>query len=339
MVGDRKNKADKWLPPRVYRGRKSYEWHPKGGGSIKLLERPADGIECEQVKSAVWAAYAEQVEKPPKADDMAALVDAFHASPQFIQLSALTQRDYLQYSKRITRVFGEIEPSDMTAPMIRNFMDALAGQGKTVAANRHHSYLSVLFSWGIERAWCVENPAKQVRKFRELSRDRYIEDWEFDLVKNVARKSAYPYIAPFMELAYLCRGRSGEIRALTEKDVTEEGIYLKRAKGSSSEITGYSDRLHAALAEARSLFPSSAVLISRPLIHSKTGEPIPAESLKTAFNRVMHKAMESGLKEWFTLHDVKAKGISDHSTKASGHKTKKMQAVYDRKPSVTPATK
>lgn len=178
-----------------------------------------------------------------------------------------------------------------------------------------------------------------MRKFRELSRDRYIEDWEFELVKNVARESAYPYIAPFMELAYLCRGRSAEIRALTEKDVTEEGIYLKRAKGSISEITGYSDRLHAALAEARSLFPSSAVLISRPLIHSKTGEPIPAESLKTAFNRVMRAAMERGLKEWFTLQDIKAKGVSDHDTKASGHKTKKMQAVYDRKPSVTPATK
>lgn len=339
MVGERKNKADKWLPPRVYRGRRSYEWHPKGGGSIKLLERPIDGVESEQVKSAVWAAYAEQVERPPKADDMAALVDAFHTSPQFAQLSALTQRDYLQYSKRIVRVFGEIEPSDMTAPMIRNFMDAMAGQGKTVAANRHHSYLSVLFSWGIERAWCLENPAKQVRKFREKPRDRYVEEWEYNIVIKCARESSYPYIAPMMEFAYLCRARTIELRKLTEADIRPEGIYLKRTKGSISEITGWTDRLRAAVAEARSLFPDATPLITRPLFHSKNGLPIPAESFKTAWARVMAKALESGLKERFTFHDLKPRGVSDHDTKASGHKTKKMQAVYDRKPSVTPATK
>ena len=45
------------------------------------------------------------------------------------------------------------------------------------------------------------------------------------------------------------------------------------------------------------------------------------------------------LKESFTFHDIKAKGVTDHATKASGHRSKKMLAVYDRKPDIINATR
>lgn len=338
MVGRRKNPADQWMPPRVYRGKSRYEYRPKSGETINLCRLPQDGIETEAVKAGVWAEYAKAKSAPP-ADDLNRLMDDFHKSGQFKQLSANTQADYNHYSKRIRRVFGHMQPAEIKPPHIRQFMDALAGQGKIVTANRHHSYLSVLFGWGIERGWCEVNPAKQVRKFREQARDRYIEDWEYELVLAVARASSYPYLAPMMEVAYLCRARSIEVRAMTEANVTEEGIYLKRTKGSISEITGWSDRLRKAVAEARSLFPGAPVSLNRPLFHSKTGMAIPKEAFKTAWGRVMTTALKSGLSERFTFHDIKAKGISDHDTKASGHRSKKMQAVYDRKPGVVLPTK
>lgn len=339
MVGKRKNKADSWMPPRVYRGKSSYEYRPKGGGTIRLGKLPADGKESESVKAHVWAEYAKAKDAPPSRDDMNNLMDAYHQSQQFLQKSANTKADYLQYSKRIRRVFGHMAPSEVRPPHIRQFMDALAEQGKSVTANRHHSYLSVIFSWGVERAWLEVNPAKQVRKFQEKPRDRYIEDWEYELVLGIARASSYPYLAPMMEIAYLCRARSIEVRALTESHITEEGIFLDRAKGSRNEITGWSDRLLAAVGEARSLHPDAPVVISRPLFHGKRGAPIPKEAFKTAWGRVMSSAMKSGLKERFTFHDIKAKGVSDHQRKASGHKSKKMLAVYDRKPGVVPPTR
>lgn len=339
MAGKRKNAADNWLPPRVYRGRASYEFHPKGGGSIILGAIPKDGNETESVKAWVWAEYAKAKENPVSKTDVSALIDAFHKSPQFAELAASTQRDYIQCSKRIGRVFGHMQPDNIKPPHIRQFMDAMREKGILAQTNRHHSYLSRLFSWGIERAWCLENPAKQVRKFKEMARDRYVEDWEYDITLKVARESSYPYVAPMMEHAYMCRARTIELLRLTEADIRQEGIYLRRRKGSISEITGWTDRLRAAVAEARSLFPYSVTLTTRPLFHNKNGLPIPAESFKTAWNRVMKDALKAGLKERFTFHDLKAKGVTDHETKASGHKTKKMQAVYDRKPSVTPATK
>jgi site-specific recombinase XerD len=339
MTRKRAASSDNWLPSRVYRGRKSYEFHPKGGGSIVLCARPADGIETELIKSCVWAAYKKIVSEPIKPDDMSRLIEAFHKSAQYRQLAVNTQRDYLQYSKRIIRVFGHMEPGDIKAPHIRQFMDAMNEQNKPVAANRHHSYLSVLFGWGIAYSYCTENPAKQVRKFREEARDRYIEDWEYDLVLNIARQSSYPYIAPMMELAYLCRARSIEVLAFTEANISEEGIFLNRAKGSNNEITAWSERLHKAVAEARALFPNAPASIKRPLIHSKTGMAIPRESFKTAWQRVIAQALRSGLTERFTYHDVKAKAVTDHAKHFAGHKTKKMEAVYNRKPDIIAPTR
>lgn len=47
MPRARKNKDDAWMPPRVYLGRSAYEYHPKGGGNIRLCDKT-----CTQAQ--VW---------------------------------------------------------------------------------------------------------------------------------------------------------------------------------------------------------------------------------------------------------------------------------------------
>lgn len=344
MAGKRTNASHNWLPPRVYPGKSRYEFRPESGETIKLGFVPKGGIENEtpEGKAKVWQDYAAALTQPARSQDINQLINDYHKSPQFCRLSINTQTDYDNYSKRIRRVFGHMLPIDIKPPHIRGFMDALAKQGKIVTANRHHSYLSILFSWSIERGWCEINPAKQVRKFQETPRDRYTEDWEFDLVQSIARKGSYPYIAPMMDIAYLCRTRSIEVRALTEDDIDEIGIYIRRTKKSMAEITTWSDRLRSAVEEARALFPDAPLHANRPLFHSKNGEPIPKESFKTAWRRVMDEALKNGLKQSFTFQDLKAKGVSDHETKASGHRptsSKKMLEVYNRKPNKIPSTR
>lgn len=139
-----------------------------------------------------------------------------------------------------------------------------------------------MFAWGLERAWLDRSPAKSVRKFREKSRDRYIEDWEYDLALKTARASSYQCIAPMMEIAYLCRARTIEVRKLTEPDISEDGIFIDRVKGSVNEITGWSERLRSAVREARALLPESLTTIARPLFHGRNGLPVPSKTIKTA---------------------------------------------------------
>jgi integrase len=339
MPRKRSNPADNWLPPRVYRGRSRYEYRPLRADVVLLCFLPKDKIESPAVKVQVWEDYKKAIAAPVKKRNVVALMEAYFSSPQFAELSANTQKDYRGYSKRIARVFGDADPRVITTPDIRDFMDAMGAAKKFVTANRHLSFLSALLGWGKQRAWCGDNPAIGVTRYKEAPRSRYIEDWEYSLVLGIARTSSYPYLAPMMEVAYMCRARSIEVRAMTESDITDKGVYLFRKKGSISEVTGWSDRLRAAVAEARGLFPKAPTSLQRPLFHSKSGMAIPVESFKTAWGRVMREAVKQGLKERFTFHDIKAKGVSDHDTKASGHRTKKAQAVYDRKPGITAPTR
>jgi len=56
----------------------------------------------------------------------------------------------------------------------------------------------------------------------------------------------------------------------------------------------------------------------------------------------MTRAMDKGLKNRFTFHDLKAKGVSDFDGDkklASGHRSDSMIDVYDRKPGSVKATK
>jgi integrase len=339
MPRKRSNPADNWLPPRVYRGRSRYEYRPLRADVVLLCFLPKDKIESAAVKVQVWDDYKKAIAAPVARRDIAALMAAYFLSPQFARKSANTKIDYKVYSRRIGRVFGHMLPNELKSPHIRQFMDALEAQGKIVTANRHHSFLSIILGWGLERGWCNSNPAKDVKKFEEEPRDRYIEDWEYNLVYAIAIASAYPYIAPMMEFAYMMRARSIELLNLTENDVLEGGLYLKRRKKSNSEITGWSDRLIAALNDARALFPDAPVNIKRPIFHGKSGCPIPRSAFKTAWRRIINQALKSGLIEIFTFHDIKAKGVTDHDTKESGHRTKKGHKIYDRKPGIIAPTR
>ena len=80
----------------------------------------------------------------------------------------------------------------------------------------------------------------------------------------------------------------------------------------------------------------------RYLIHSKNGQRIPDETFSSAWQRLMKRAIEKGLKERFAFHDLKAKGVSDFDGDkklASGHRTDAMVDVYDRKPKKVSATR
>lgn len=62
----------------------------------------------------------------------------------------------------------------------------------------------------------------------------------------------------------------------------------------------------------------------------------------------MEKAIEAGievdgqrlkLEEPFTFHDLKAKGVTDHTEQWAGHKSEKARQVYIRKPREIDATR
>ena len=99
MARVRKNSADAWMPPRVYRGKSAYEFHPKNGGAIRLCALDA-------AQSSVWSAYEALINEIPDDKLLASLAERFFKSADFFELARETQRDYLKYSKNVLAVFG-----------------------------------------------------------------------------------------------------------------------------------------------------------------------------------------------------------------------------------------
>lgn len=349
----RKNPADLWLPERVYRGKTSYEYRTRLGKTIRLarIQRDKSGalLETDQIKRAVIQAKTAADTNLIQREDMNWLFGLYTDSLQFRQLAVKTQKDDLLRLKRLTAVFGAMMPNKVTSGHIRQYMDKLGAQ-KPVSANRDHGFLSRVFSWAKERNYVRDNPVRDVKKFKEQPRDRYIEDWEYWLVYEVALRSSYPWVAPMMEIAYLCRMRSQEVRSVLEdRHLLEDGLFVERGKGSANEITQWSERLKKAVSDARDFCRKGPTRTEdRPLFKAKSGGVIPKTAFDSAWRRVRSIAMTDGLEidgqivkllDSFNFHDIKAKGITDHELKASGHRNKKMLAVYDRKPEIVKATR
>ncbi len=324
-MGRTRKPEDAWMPPRVYRGKSVYEFRPKSGGTIKLCPLKAS-------QRAVWSRYNEEVAKlEMKEGSFEELVNEFLESPAFLDLASRTQKDYKTYAKRVTPVFGRVQSSNITAPNIREYMD-LRGQQSKTQANREHSFMSKVFSWGYQRGKCNGNPCHDVDKFSEKSRDRYITDKEYAAVLECAT----PLLFAAMEISYCCAARQGDVLNLTPKQLEDEGIYIKQGKTGKAQIKAWTPRLRRAVDIARS---ESRIQSIRWVIADEGGQRVSGNRLRHWYRQ----AKEAAAKKYpelnfdFTFHDIKAKSISDiegnihEKQERSGHSTTSQVAVYDRK--------
>lgn len=132
-------------------------------------------------------------------------------------------------------------------------------------------------------------------------------------------------LALVREVAYLLRARVGEVLALRRADLRDEGVLLRRSKGSKSELTRS--------ARGREGSAGASQGCSPHLIHGRDGGPVTYSAVRSAFVRALDKAERANppLRRRFTMHDIKAKGITDHKNHHGGHRSARMRDVYVRK--------
>lgn len=331
MAGKRKNPADSWMPPRVYRGKAAYEFRNKENKAIRLCA-------LTEPQSAVWVAYEKVINEEKEIKTFHNLTMQFLASPDFMDLAPDTRKDYTKYSGKLLPVFGKINPDKIKPEHIRRYMDQ-RGLASRTQANREKSFLSRVFRWGYERGYVQRNPCQGVKQFKEIARERYITDEEYNAVYDVAPD----VVRVAMELAYLCVARQSDVLALSEDQLREAGIFIRQGKTGVKQIKAWSPRLRAAISLARSL-PLKPGISSLFLIHQPAGSKYSRDGFNTRWRDTKIAAQEKypHLKIDFTFHDLKAKGISDlegsleEKQAISGHKNPRQTAVYDRKTKIVP---
>ncbi|GKL80905.1 tyrosine-type recombinase/integrase [Klebsiella pneumoniae] len=331
MPRPRKNKDDAWMPPRVYLGRSAYEYHPKGGGNIRLCDKTS-------TQAQVWSAWEALMNDRPDYSMLEGLIERFFNSGEFFELAPETQKDYRKYSKKIIDVFGKMPPDAIKPEHIRRYMDKRGIKSRT-QANREKAFMSRVYRWAYERGFVKRNPTKGVRQYKEVSRDRYITNEEYQALYSVA-----PDIVKIaMELAYLCCARQNDVLEMKKSQFMEEGILIKQSKTSVAQIKAWSPRLNAALELAKNL-PLNAGMSSLYVIHQPAGGKYTRDGFNSRWRKAKIEAQElyPHLSFDFTFHDLKAKGISDlkgnlyEKQAISGHKNVEQTARYDRKIAVVP---
>lgn len=327
MPRQRANPTLSWLPPRVYVHRENFVYQPKSGGKIILCKTDAHKIE-------VLKRYEQEKGNIETGVFFERIINDFFKSMQAKELAPRTLKDYSSYAVTLKRVFGRMRPNAIQPHHIRQFMDALAlerGSSDKPAyatANRHKACMQKICSWALQVGRIKINPCVGVSKGKESGRTRYISDAEY----NAIYKHAAPACRVAMEISYLCMARIGDVANLTMRDVLQEGLFIKQGKTGKEQIKLWSERLSKAVSNAREL-PRKKGMTTIFLLSKPDGSKYTVRALQAQYATAKKLAGVDGV----TLHDLKAKGVSDFEgtladkQNASGHTTLAQTQKYDRK--------
>lgn len=209
------------------------------------------------------------------------------------------------------------------------------GKEGRVQVNREITFISSALSWATESLEDIpfkQNPLLKFKKFKEPENDVYVTDEQYDTQYEEAENIA-DYLQPVFELTYLVASRGIETLDIKLSDCLEEGILVRRRKGSIDNIIEWSDRLKAAYDAALLRHKEFDVLPEDPyLIIGSSGGQLPKSTLDSAMQRLnKHMKKEGkGDKRW-TMHNLKSKGITDSEDKhIGGHKTEAMRIKYQK---------
>lgn len=338
-MGRRRREADKWMPPRVYRGRCAYEWRPHGGGTRRLCALNASR---EEVWAAYGAAKVAQAAAAQRGRTFADIMDLYFASDTFRERAARTQQGYRESARLLRSVFGAAAETAITAPVLRQYMDR-RGRTSKAGANLERSLLGVIWRWGYERGLLrTRNPVPDVAPFRMRPRERYVSDAEYLAVYRRAPAS----VRAAMEISYLCAARQADVLDLrwgrprqTAPEpgqtavVLEQGVYIRQGKTGKRQIKLWTPRLTRALHRARI---NQGKVVSLYVVHTRDGQRYTAGGFRVTWRRARDQALAAGaIAETFTFHDIKAKSISDYEgdkQRFSGHQSRAQMERYNRKP-------
>lgn len=392
MTRGRKRRIDPTIPAHIAQGRipPGIYWDPRGLGRWYVFDidaagkRKSRGVAGADALLSDLQKIIEQRAGAPDRETLRGMAQAFAASAQFRELAKATRTDYeycsavlLEHPTKLGKPFGDLATRKLSRPLIQRLIDTLADGSKLDAGGKRiatpskaahvQRYLRRLFEWGINRGYATENPAAGIelpteRKLRTMPEAAVMEALiAFAWAQAGGRgqlNSVAPYLAPALEIAYLCRLRGIELLDLSDASLLPAGLACVRRKGSRENVTAWSPRLRAAC-EALSAYraarwakrakPTPIAPAARPLLVAIDGGALSKSALNSAWQRLIALAIEKDVmtaQQRFGLHGLKRRGITDtegtqaDKQLASGHRSEAMVQIYDQSvPLVKPAGK
>lgn len=323
-----RNPENAWMPKGVYYRKRENRYVVIDGKEHYL----ADG---SATKHEVWEAHRKWVNRGQ--DTVFALIEAYTTSAEFERLKPATQASYKRLltqlgawqMPRLRRPFGTLKLAEIGPKTIQSAYDQ---QEPNTARNRRWTVAKAMWSWGRFRfPSCEDNPVMGLRMPPEAPRDRYVDDWEVRAFYSAAPEP----LQLIMDAVYLFVLRPSEafsilshqpvgvpLSKVRQSCVLDDGVLIFRGKGSWGNFYEWSkaskewDRR--CKARGGSVYQ----------ITLDNGNRVTKSSYDSMVRRTWAKLPHL---DRFHIHDLKAKGKTDHPENESGHKSKKLgDAVYLR---------
>jgi hypothetical protein len=291
------------------------------------------------------------------------MLEQFHASSKFKELSAGSQTNMKVYKKAIVEFptklgipFGALMADRLTQTNIQRLHEAVVKQGHPTKANHLLRYLRRVYKWAGPHLGIKFNPARGIEQARERKKRVLPEHQAYEALLAFAKErgalqahskgSVPPYLWIVYQLGYLCRLRGIEANTLTEANAEKEGLRTNRRKRSKDNIVEWNDSLRAAwdaaLAYRKSVVERLGLPVplrpqDRYVILSEDGQLLTKSGLDSAWQRFIKMAIKEGViteAQRFSLHSLKRKGVTDtkgtkHDKQDAAGLTEPMMQVYD----------
>ncbi len=199
------------------------------------------------------------------------------------------------------------------------------------AANRVLSQLSIMFNKAKSWGWNGDNPAVGVKKFREISRERFLQGDELTHFFKALAEENNRNLANFFMISLLTGARKSNVLSMQWENISFSQATWKipETKNGTSQLVHLSQESLAILEECIKTRKNEWVFPSQT---SKSGH---LEEPKTAWKRILRRANLQDLR----LHDLRrtlgswqaATGANSYVIgKSLGHKTQQATAIYAR---------
>lgn len=287
-----------------------------------------------------------ELDKQPDRHTLYWVSEQYQQSAKFKGLSSKRDRQYkakiLDHPIKIDRQerkLGDLKVQHLDKPLIRTIMHKRREQHQSngrdgrATINSEVTYISSMLTWAVNEVHGLpisNNPLAGIQYFKQPSRERVITEKEYQLQKEQAG-----YLLPYIfEIMYLCACRSIEVRMLNDDSILEEGLYIKRTKGSDDNIIRWTPRLRAAVDGARrDRVRPKVVEIGKPtpLFTNHHGERITRAALGSWMKDLKTKMKSLGMeKVYWTTHMLKHRGVTNaKNKKIAGHRSDSMMRIYD----------
>lgn len=327
----RKRITDLGLPPRVYRKDSgAYSYHPVSGGSKKIAGKKA-------TISEVWQAYNHLV-KSSNSTSLGYFAERYYESNNFKTLSARTQSDYRECSKRPIKAFEGFNCCQMQPPHLTAYLDKRFKKAKRRTNLELTWFKNVFGNACMTGLYNRPNPTVDLKPYRlsaeqkasNKAKKRYVSDEDYD-----AMYEALPLVGKVAtEIAYCTGIRPGDVLSLRREDVTNDLLDIAENKTGQEYSKEMSLRLQRALDLGKDI----------------PGQPFGGWIIRNRFgNQYTDKGWQANWKRWkkklpkhqqFTFSEIRHKAITDaedDKQKFSMHKDARMLGVYDHKKPTSPS--